>query len=123
MAAHWVEFEGKRIFYVDLAGFKTNEQALDEELNRTIGNIGEGWENTPLGTALVLVDLRGTNITRGVQRRIMERIAVTQKYIRKTAVVGLSGLRRVFLDLFARSAAVQTVGFEDPEAAKKWLVK
>ncbi len=123
MAAHWIDFEGKRIFYVDMAGFKTNEQALDDELNRTIGNIGEGWENTPLGTALVLVDLRDTNITRGVQRRIMERIKVTQKYIRKTAVVGLSGLRRVFLDLFARSAAVQTVGFEDPDSAKKWLVK
>ncbi len=123
MAATWIEFEGKQIFYVNLAGFKTDENALETELDQTIGNIGIGWANTPLGTALVLVDLRETNISRKVQRRIMDRIAETRKYIRKTAVVGLSGIRRVFLDLFARSSTVETVGFDDPEAAKRWLVK
>ncbi len=122
MASNWIEYEGKQIFYVNLSGFKTDEKALEDELSRTVGNIGEGLNKVSLRSALVLVDLRDTSIGRGLQRRIMERISATRKYIRKTAVAGLSGIRRVFLDLFARFAGTETVGFDDPEPAKKWLV-
>jgi hypothetical protein len=123
MASNWIEYEGKQIFYVDLSGFKSDELALDDELTKTIGNIGQGLNHLPRNSALVLVDLRETTITRRVQQRITERIGSTKKFVHRTAVVGLSGIRRVFLDYFARIAGLETVGFDDPESAKKWLVR
>ena len=123
MASSWIEYEGKQIFCINLSGFKNDEKALDDELTNTIGNVGQGLNNIPIHSALVMVDLRDTSMSRHVQQRISERISETKKYIRKTAVIGLVGIRRVFLDYFARIAGLETVGFDNPESAMIWLVK
>jgi hypothetical protein len=35
----------------------------------------------------------------------------------------MTGIRGAFLEYFARLAGSGTVGFEEPESAKAWLVK
>jgi hypothetical protein len=123
MKSRWTDHKGKKILYIDLSKFGGNDSAVDTELSQVISIMGQEVYSQPLKSVLVLVDLRDTMITRDVQRLISERIADTQKYIRKTAVVGLSGIRGIFLDYFARMAGSDTVGFDTPEPAEDWLIK
>ena len=123
MKSKWIEQLGKRIIYIDLSNFGGNDLAADTELSETVSTIGQEMYSQPLNSVLVLVDLRNTIITREVQKLISARIADTQKYIRKTVVVGLSGIRGIFLDYFARAAGSDTVGFDNPESAIEWLLK
>jgi hypothetical protein len=61
-------------------------------------------------------------MTQTAQVMLSERITDTRKYILRTAVVGMTGIRKLFLDFFSRLAGSETVSFDDPEAAKQWLV-
>jgi hypothetical protein len=123
MKSKWTEPHGKRILYIDLSGFGMNDLALDMELSQAVSTIGQEIYSQPLASVLVLVDLRGTVITGRTLKLITERIADTRKYIRKTAVIGLSGIRGMFLDYFGRLAGSDTAGFDDPESAEGWLLK
>ena len=76
----------------------------------------------PLHSVLVLVDLRDTTMTPAAQKLLSERITDTRQYVLRTAVVGMGGIRRIFLDFFSRLAGSDTGAFDEPEAAKKWLV-
>jgi hypothetical protein len=62
-------------------------------------------------------------MTQQVQKLVSERIADTKKYIKKTAVIGMTGIRGLFLEYFARLAGSDTAGFEEPVAARLWLTK
>jgi hypothetical protein len=53
---------------------------------------------------LVLVDLRNTTMTQTAQKLLTERITDTRRYVLRTAVVSMMGIRRIFLDLFSRPA-------------------
>lgn len=123
MKSKWIDHQGQRIFYIDLSNFLYDQRGFDNELATTVSTIGQEIYSMPLSSALVIVDLRNTFLTRQVQRQISERITDTKKFIRKTAVIGLSGIRGIFLDYFARIAGAATQGFDDPEAAKNWLVQ
>ncbi len=123
MKSKWTEHQGKQIFYIDLSKCGADDQAVQTELTQLISTVGKEFYAQPLKSILVLVDLRDTIMTRGVQKMITERIEDTRKFIRKTAVVGLTGIRGIFLDYFALMAGSDTVGFSEPEAAMEWLIK
>jgi hypothetical protein len=116
-----MEFKGKRILYIDLSGFRQDEKGFDEELKQTVGTIGQEMYQAPLRSVPVLVDLRNTVMTQKVQSRLMERITDTRKYVNRTAVIGMTGIRRVFFDFFARLAQSETKPFDTPEAGLDWL--
>jgi hypothetical protein len=123
MKSKWIEYLGKKILYIDLSNFKENDKAFDLELTETIATIGQEMYSEPLQSVLVLVDLRETVMTQAVLKLLSERIADTKKYVRKTAVIGMKGIRGAYLEYFARLAGSSTTGFEEPESAKVWLVK
>jgi hypothetical protein len=123
MKSKWVEFQQQRIFYIDLSNFKEDERSFTAELDEIVSTLGQEMYTQPLHSVLVLVDIRNTVITQRVQALLSERIEDTRKYVKKTAVIGMHGIRGIFLDYFARLAGSHTVGFEDPEAGKKWLIK
>jgi hypothetical protein len=122
MKSKWVQFEGRRILFIDLSNFKNNMSGFESELNETISTIGQEVYQQPLHSVLVLVDMTDTHLTKTANQLLSERIADTKKYILRTAVVGMTGFRGMFLDYFARLAGSETVGFENIEPAEKWLV-
>jgi hypothetical protein len=123
MKSKWVEYEEKRILYIDLSNFKGDVNKFDAELTETVATIGQEMYEQPLNSVLVLVDLRNTDLTQKANALLTERIKDTKKYVLRTAVVGLIGLRKVFLDYFAMLASSETGSFEEPEAAMIWLVR
>jgi hypothetical protein len=123
MKSKWVQLENKRILFVDLSKFKEDARAFENELNLVISSVGQEMYQQPLHSVLVLVDLTNTHMTEATNRLLSERIGDTKKYVRRTAVVGMTGIRGVFLDYFSRLAGSETVGFEHVEAAEKWLLQ
>lgn len=122
MESLWIEYQGKRIFYIDLANFMNDDAGFEARLKDLVAR-GQDMYSQPPHTVLCLVDLRGTKMTPRVQKLLSTVINDTNKYIRKTAVIGMTGFRGVFLDFFGRLANSDTQGFDDPEDGKKWLVR
>jgi hypothetical protein len=122
MKSRWMEYKGKRILYIDLSDFKEDERGFDGELKQTIETIGQEMYQQPPYSVPVLVDLRNTVMTQRVQAQLTDRIKDTRKYVQRTAVIGMTGIRKMFLDFFARLAHSETAPFDTPEAGLDWLV-
>jgi hypothetical protein len=123
MKSHWAEYKENNILYIDLSNFKGDVNKFDAELAETVATIGQKMYEQPLNSALVLVDLRNTDLTQKANALLTERIKDTKKYVLRTAVVGLTGIRKIFLDYFAMLASSETGSFEEPESAMEWLVR
>ena len=123
MKSQWIDHQGKRILYMDLSNFQDNAKAFEAELTEAVATVGQEMYSQPVHSVLVLVDLRNTSMTQTTQKLLMDRITDTKKYIAKTAVVGMTGVRKLFLDFFARLAGSETGSFEGPETAKEWLAR
>ena len=123
MKSQWISYGGKRILHIDLSNFKEDLKGFEEEITSAIGTLGPEMFRQPEHSVLVLVDLRNTVMTATAQKLLTERIKDTRVYVKKTAVVGMTGLRRMFLDFFAHVANSETAPFDDPESAKEWLIK
>ena len=98
-------------------------RSIRVELAEGIADTGAEVYQQPLHSMLVLVDLTNTAMTKTSNQLLSDAIVDTKKYILRTAVVGLTGFRKVFLDYFGRLAASETEAFDDLESAKKWLVR
>lgn len=123
MKSKWIQNQGKRILHIDLSNFHVDVRGFEEELDMVVSTIGQELYEQPLHSTLVLVDLTNTHMTETANRLLSERIADTKKYVSRTAVVGMTGIRGIFLDYFARLAGSETVGFEDVASAERWLLK
>jgi hypothetical protein len=123
MKSRWTEYKGKDILYIDLSNFGVNVHGFDAELTETVATIGQKMYEQPLHSVLVLVDLRNTAMTQKSNNLLTERIKDTKKYVLRTAVVGLTGLRKMFLDYFSMIANSETGSFEEPETGLEWLVQ
>lgn len=123
MKSKWIQNNGKRILFMDLSNFKDDSHEFEKELNQAVSTIGQEVYQQPLHSVLVLVDLTNTHMTGAANRLVSERIGDTKKFVLRTAVVGMTGIRGIFLDYFARLAGSETVGFESIEAAEQWLTK
>ncbi len=122
MKSRWLTHLNCRILYIDLSGLRDDVHAFDAEISATVSTLGQEMYQQPPNSVLVLVDIRNTALTRDANRILTERIKDTKKYVKRTAVVGMTGIRKAFLDFFSLIAESETGSFEEPEAAKAWLV-
>jgi hypothetical protein len=123
MKSKWAEYEGKIVLYMDLSNFKENMRGFEEEITTAIKTLGPRMYEQPLSSVLVLVDLRDTTMTQKATSFLTEAIKDTKKYVQRTAVVGMTGIRKVFLDYFSMLASSETGSFEDTESAVRWLLR
>ncbi|MBN1812830.1 MAG: hypothetical protein JXA14_13425 [Anaerolineae bacterium] len=118
MKSKWITHKGERIFFVDLSSFGRHPDAFREEL---VGVEAVAYQQ-PEGSLLVLTDVRDTVVSSEVMNVAKESSARTAKYIRKEAILGMSGIRQVLLDAISRFSGRQFAAFDDIETAKDWLV-
>jgi hypothetical protein len=123
MKSQWITYKGQRILQMDLSNFKEDLKRFEEEITDAVRTLGPEMLQQPEHSVLVLVDLRNTMMTTTAQKLLTERIKDTRLHVKRTAVVGMTGLRRMFLDFFAHIANSETAPFNDPESAKEWLIK
>ena len=120
MKSKWIEHKGKRIFYVDCTGFGSDSEALRAEAHAIIELVTQQPENS----IRALSNAEGTvgtpenlNILKGIVTR-------TTRFVRRRAVIGVSGIRKALLDIINRATGNKPfASFSDETAAKEWLIE
>jgi hypothetical protein len=119
MHSTWIEHKGKKIFYQDFSKNFYNAAAVKAEL----AEVRKVVTTQPKNSALVLSDFRDTSIGSELLSSMNEASAATKAYVHKTAVLGVTGMKRKLADLLTALTGQQLKYFDDIEAAKNWLVQ
>ena len=117
MRSQWIEHKGKRIFYQDFSKNFFNSAAVKEEL----AEVQRVVMAEPPGSVLVLSDFRDTNVGSDLLSTMNSASAATKAYVRKTAVLGVTGMKRKLADLLTAITGQPLKYFDNIEAAKDWL--
>ncbi len=119
MKSKWIELNGKKILYQDFSGFFFNEKGVIEELQEVQSIVLSQPENS----LLVLSNFSNTEITANLMPLLNESSSKTKAYVRKTAVLGITGVKRTLGDLLSRITGQPLMYFNSETEAKEWLVK
>ena len=119
MRSNWIEYNGKKIFYQDFSNLFYNSAAVKQEL----AEVQKIVNAQPLDSVLVLSDFRDTNVGADVLSDMNAASAATKDYVHKTAVLGVTGMKRKLADLLTAITGQPLKYFDDIEAAKGWLAE
>lgn len=119
MKSKWTEYKGKKIFYQDFANLFYNVGAVRQELSE-VQNVVLG---EPEDSVLVISDFTNTEITGDLMPILNESSRATKTHVRKTAVLGVTGIKRTFGDLLSRITGQALSYFDNQTEAMEWLTK
>jgi len=119
MRSQWIEHNGEKIFYQDFSKLFYNSAAIKAELEE----VQKVVIAEPANSVLVLTDMRDTNIGSDVLPEMNAASNATKNYVRKTAVLGITGMKRKLADLLIALTGQPLKYFDDIESAKNWLVE
>lgn len=119
MRSKWIEHNGKKIFYQDFSNLFFNEEAVIKELNA----VQEIVMSQPENSVLVISNFANTEVTMNLMPILNESSRRTKAHVRKTAVLGVSGVKRTLGDLLSRITGQPLMYFNNEEEAKEWLTK
>lgn len=119
MKSKWIEHKGKKIFYQDFSNHFFNEKAVINELKE----VQEIILSQPENSALVLSNFSNTEITSAIMPLLNEASKKTKAHVSKTAVVGVSGIKRTLGDLLSKITGQALMYFNNENEAKDWLAE
>jgi hypothetical protein len=119
MRSYWIEYKGKKIFYQDFSKLFYNSAAVKAELDE----VQKIVKAQPLNSVLVLTDMRDTHVGSDLLPAMNAASAATKDHVYKTAVLGVTGIKRKLADLLSQLTGQPLKYFDDAEAAKRWLVE
>lgn len=117
MRSEWIYHKGKRIFFANLTNL------IVEDLRTEINASDELILREPKNSVLYLADVTGTLGSPAVIDIFSKSASRTKDYVRHTAVIGVSGVRRKLVDIVIKLTGTQIMVFESLEEAKDGLVK
>lgn len=117
MKSRWETRNGKRILYCAFNDFGTDVAALGKEIDEADAVILREVKDS----VLLLADLRGTVTSSAVVDLFKKSSAKTKGYVRKQAIVGLSGIQKMLAQAVAWFSRETFVLFDTPDAARDWL--
>lgn len=118
MRSRWIDHKGKNVFYQDFSGLMYDAAALKKELTQVQAEV----ISHPKNSLLILSDFRDTNMTSEMMPILNAASAITKDHVRKTAVLGVTGVKRTLADLLTRLTGQPLKYFDSEVAAKDWLV-
>ncbi len=112
-------YDGERsIVFVDYTNLKADE--LVAEVDR----VHREARSHLIGTRTrVLVDVRGAMMSAEAVRALKESTKSDRAMIEKTAIVGITGVKRILADAIARFSGTNTKYFDTKEEAMEWLAR
>jgi hypothetical protein len=119
MRSTWIEHNGKKIFYQDFSKHFFNSGAVKTELEE----VQRVVTAQPKDSVLVLSDFRDTNVGSDLLASMNAASAATKAYVHKTAVLGVTGMKRRLADMLTALTGQPLKYFDDIEAAKNWLTR
>ena len=119
MRSIWIEHKGKKIFYQDFSKNFFNADAVKAELLE----VQKVVTAEPKGSVLIISDFRDTSVGSELLSSMNTASNATKAYVRKTAVLGVNGMKRKLADLLTALTGQQLKYFDDLEVAKNWLAE
>lgn len=119
MRSNWIEHKGKKIFFQDFSKHFYNSAAVKAELREVQSVV----MSQPLNSVRVLSDFRDTNVGSDLLSAMNSASAATKAHVNKTAVLGVSGMKRKLADLLTALTGQPLKYFDNIEAAKDWLAE
>jgi len=119
MKSTWIEYKGRKIFYQDFSKLFYNSAAVKAEL----AEVQEIVKAEPQDSVLVLTDMRDTNVGSDLLPAMNTASTATKAHVHKTAVLGVTGVKRKLADLLTALTGQQLKYFDDLDSAKRWLVE
>ena len=119
MRSQWMEYKGKKIFYQDFSKLFYNSEAVKVEL----AEVQEIVKAQPKDSVLILTDMRDTNIGNDLLPVMNAASSATKAHVHKTAVLGVTGVKRKLADMLTMLTGQPLKYFDDIEVAKNWLVQ
>jgi hypothetical protein len=119
MRSTWIEYKGEKIFYQDFSKNFYNSAAVKAELVEVQQIVAA----QPLNSVRVLSDFRDTTVGSDLLSAMNTASAATKAHVCKTAVLGVSGMKRKLADLLTALTGQPLKYFDDMEAAKSWLTE
>ena len=119
MKSHWIEYKGKRVFIAEYSNFGTDTNALFTESSEILQVITK----EPPNSILIVSNLNGTVATPANLDVFRNTLPTSNHFIKKRAAIGITGLRRTFLDIINKLTGKNTYrAFDSLEEALDWLV-
>lgn len=120
MKSHWIYHNGTRIFIADFSNYGANGAGVKSETAYII----ELLKSEPDHSVLSLTSVENTFANEDIIRALSELLPISNKKIKRRAVIGVTGFRRHFLDAFAAVIGnVKFSVFDSFDEACEWLVK
>ena len=120
MRSKWITYKDRQILYQDFSGhYLVDAMLVKEELAAVQQIVVQQPENS----VLVISDFTNTQIGRGLMDMLIASSKATKSHIKKTAVLGVVGTKRILGDMLMRITGQQLTFFDDIEKAKDWLVE
>jgi hypothetical protein len=119
MRSTWIEHKGIKILYQDFSRNFYNSAAVKTELEE----VQKLVLAEPLNSVRVLSDFRDTNVGTDLLTAMNTASAATKVYVSKTAVLGVTGMKRKLADLLTALTGQPLKYFDNIEAAKDWLAE
>lgn len=119
MRSNWIEHKGKKILYQDFSKNFYNSAAVKTEL----AEVQKIVLGEPENSVLVLSDMRDTNIGGDLLPAMNAASTATKSHVHKTAVLGVTGMKRKLADLLTNLTGQPLKYFDDIESAKNWLAE
>ena len=118
MKSCWETHRDVRFFHFDISSFGLDDAGIIQEIDDADAIIME----EPLNSVLVLNDVRDSVGSMKVIQHLEVSAERSTPYIKRAAVVGVTGAKRILLEVVNRFSRRPIVAFDDLEKAKDWLV-
>ena len=120
MKSHWVEHKGKRIFIADFSNFRDDGAGIRAECQ----SIKSELEVEPMHSVLALTNAEGTFANEDILKAFAELVPITNKKVKRRAIVGVMGFRRHFIYALAKVIGdINFTAFDTMPEALDWIVK
>ena len=116
-----ITHKGKDIIYLDYRGLK-NPEEFKKKVGETIKRTEYYLENN-IKDILVLTDLTDSYIYGEAPKFLKESTKLARPFVKKSAVIGISGAKRIFLNTVNMFSGYETKAFQTKEDALDWLIK
>lgn len=115
-----ITHEGRTILYFDYRGLDDSGviKKIGENEKAIVEHVGKGFNGL-----LRLTDIRGLYASEEVFQAFKDAAVRLRPHFKASAVVGITGAKKVLLDVINRVTGIGVRPFDDIEQAKDWLVK
>ena len=113
-----ITYKDKEILYFDHQGL------IGMEIVNNIKDANKFIMSFKSNELLTLANFKGVFITEEVMKMLKsDEVVETQKKVKKVAVLGIVGIKKIFLNVVNKVIGEKARAFNTEEEAKEWLVK